>query len=307
MHAATQGESSPAMTAARPAYFGNRVLRLAIKTALAQHIGTDALALLVVICMTEDARRYRGPVAFWNDQLLPLVGFGKWERLDKARNAAIEAGWLLYEAGGRHRPGLYRATIPTEFDDVTDAAVDEGSPTDRVLEPPVDTPLDIPQKGSNRGATGGTSGGTTGGTFLPTPKPLPEPAPETCAAIAAHAETTSKRRRTKAELSAPQPIELPSELNTPECRQALDDWQEHRRQLRKPLNALAVGKLLKEWSKKGAGRFVAAVDHSIANGWQGIFEPKSAQQGDANAEDDPRGNFAAGRRYLEMFGGGDHE
>lgn len=115
------------MTARRPAYFANRVLRLATKTALAQHIGTDAFALLCVIAMTEDARRYRGAVVFWNEQLLPLVGFAKWERLDRARKALIDAGWLAYEAGGRHRPGRYRVTIPHDLEDVGDTAVDECS------------------------------------------------------------------------------------------------------------------------------------------------------------------------------------
>ena len=81
--------------------------------------------------MTEDARRYRGPVTFWNSQLLPLVGFSKWERLDKARKDAIEAGWLTYEPGGRHRAGRYRVAIPPELQEVEDAAVDEGSTPSR--------------------------------------------------------------------------------------------------------------------------------------------------------------------------------
>ncbi|MCX7422512.1 MAG: hypothetical protein NT013_23615 [Planctomycetia bacterium] len=118
---------SVAMNTPRPAYFANRVLRLATKTVLAQHCGTDALALLCVIAMTEDARRYRGPVTFWNEQLLPLVGFAKWERLDRARQALIDAGWLLYEPGGRHRAGRYRVTIPPDLEDLGDTAVDEGS------------------------------------------------------------------------------------------------------------------------------------------------------------------------------------
>jgi hypothetical protein len=42
--------------------------------------------------------------------------------------------------------------------------------------------------------------------------------------------------------------------------------------MKKPLTALAETKLLREWSSKGSDRFVAAVERSIANGWQGIFE-----------------------------------
>ena len=101
-----------------------RVLRLATKTALAQHCGTDVLALLCVIAVTEDARRYRGPVAFWNDQLLTLLGLGKWDRLDRARQAAIKAGWLLYEPGGRHKAGLYRVVIPADDQGSSGTAAD---------------------------------------------------------------------------------------------------------------------------------------------------------------------------------------
>ncbi len=119
--------SSSAMSDPRPPYFAMRVLRLATKTALAQHCGTDVLALLCVIAVTEDARRYRGPVAFWNDQLLTLLGFGKWDRLDRARKAAVKAGWLLYEPGGRHKVGLYRVVIPADLQGISDTAVDEGS------------------------------------------------------------------------------------------------------------------------------------------------------------------------------------
>lgn len=35
---------------------------------------------------------------------------------------------------------------------------------------------------------------------------------------------------------------------------------------------MAETKLLTEWSTKGSDRFVAAVNHSIAQGWQGVFE-----------------------------------
>jgi hypothetical protein len=117
------------MAALRPPYFAMRVLRMATKTALAQHCGTDVLALLTVIACQEDARRYRGPVAFFNAQLLPLLGFRKWERLDRARKAAMDAGWLLYAPPptGSRQPGLYRTTIPIGAEDLIDGAVDEGS------------------------------------------------------------------------------------------------------------------------------------------------------------------------------------
>jgi len=69
-----------------------------------------------------------------------------------------------------------------------------------------------------------------------------------------------------------EPVPIPDALDTPEARKALDEFREHRRQMKKPLTAMAETKLLAEWSSKGADRFVDAVNHSIARGWQGVFE-----------------------------------
>ena len=288
----------------RPAFFANRVLRLLIKTATAQELGPDVLALLTVIVMTEDARRYRGPVTFWNDQLLPLVGFSKWERLDKARKAAVAAGWLAYEPGGRHRVGIYRVTIPAELQEVEDAAVDEGRyPADGYQAGDQDSP-GIPQTDnytgtepgtepeSRRGTTGATSRVTTGGTSLPTPKPNPSPVPlpKKDAADAAGVLTKSRNRPSK----KPEPIQIPPELDNDAARKALDEFREHRRQMKKPLTAMAESKLLKDWSAKGAGRFVAAVDRSIAQGWQGLFE--------ANTKAEPTGMMDSLNRFAASGG-----
>ena len=261
----------------RPQFFANRVLRLAIKTALAQELGADTLALLCVVAMTEDARRYRGPVTFWNNQLLPLVGFSKWERLDKARKAAVNAGWLVYAPGGRHQPGRYRVTIPAELQEVEDAAVDESKYPAEGDQTGDQESLDLPQTDSETEADGGigreskrgTSRISTGVTSLPVPDPLPVPLPITVAADAAGVSTKSRKRPAKVK----EPVRIPDELDTDAVRVTLDEFREHRRQLKKPLTAMALEKLLTEWSTKGSDRFVAAVNHSISNGWQGVFEP----------------------------------
>jgi hypothetical protein len=106
----------------------------------------------------------------------------------------------------------------------------------------------------------------------PEPKPEQEPEPDKKdAADASGDSSTSVKRKSKSQ----EPIAIPHELDTPEARKALDEFKEHRRQKRKPLTPLSESKLLTEWASKGAGRFVAAVDHSIANGWQGLFEPNT--------------------------------
>jgi hypothetical protein len=258
----------------RPQFFANRLLRLAIKTALAQELGTDCLSLLCVVAMTEDARRYRGPVTFWNSQLLPLVGFSKWERLDKARKAAVGAGWLAYAPGGRHQPGRYRVTIPAELQEVEDAAVDESRyPAEGYQTGDQQSP-GLPQTdndteaeaGIDKESKRGTSRVSTGVTSLPVPTPDPLPVPK--AAGAAGVSTKSRKKSAKRQ----EPVQIPESLDTDAARKALDEFREHRRQMKKPLTALAEKKLLQEWSSKGSDRFVAAVDHSIARGWQGVFE-----------------------------------
>lgn len=309
-----QDDGSSAMSAPRPPYFANRVLRLAIKTALAQHCGTEGLALLCVIAMTEDARRYRGPVTFWNEQLLPLVGFAKWERLDRARQSLIDAGWLVYEPGGRHRPGRYRVTIPPDLEAVADVAVDEGLS----LDPPLDPPLDIPQRESRGVSTGGTTGVSRGGTFLPVPSPSPIPKPEPenkGAAVAAGDVRPAKASKVKATGKAQEPIPIPAELDTPEFAQAFAEWQEHLRQKRKPMKPLQEAKLLTTWAANGVERTIAAINHSIANGYQGLFEPNAPNNGQrpaAMSQNDPRGNFAALAEYRRMkaaagIGGPEHD
>lgn len=104
----------------RPPYFAHRFCRLLIKACAAQEIGHTGFVLCVTIAHTEDARRYSGPVTFFNEQLLPIVGVRKWEALDLARRKASEAGWLHYECQGKRQPGIYWVEIPefaATFDD----------------------------------------------------------------------------------------------------------------------------------------------------------------------------------------------
>lgn len=67
---------------------------------------------------------------------------------------------------------------------------------------------------------------------------------------------------------------FPPELNSDQCRKAISDWVEHRKQKRKPATEQAVEKLLKQWAPGGGAAFVEAIEHSIANGWDGVFSPK---------------------------------
>jgi hypothetical protein len=109
----------------RPAFFAHRFTRLLFKACVANEIGTDALALLVAIVHTEDAKGYRGAVTFWNEQLMPLIGVNGVKSLIRIRNKAVEAGWLHYEQGGKGVVGRYWVLIPPDFDGVDDSPTDE--------------------------------------------------------------------------------------------------------------------------------------------------------------------------------------
>ena len=53
-----------------------------------------------------------------------------------------------------------------------------------------------------------------------------------------------------------------------------NEWLSHRREIRKPMTIRAQRALMDSFTGWDAERIKAAIRHSIANGWQGIFEPK---------------------------------
>ena len=109
----------------RPKFFANRFVRVMAKACLANEIGAQACWLLTVIALTEDAKGYRGPVTYFNEQLMPLVGCGSAETLSRVRAKAIEAGWLVYVPGGKGVAGQYWVATPERNRDWDDAPTDE--------------------------------------------------------------------------------------------------------------------------------------------------------------------------------------
>jgi hypothetical protein len=75
---------------------------------------------------------------------------------------------------------------------------------------------------------------------------------------------------------------------------AWSEWTQHRSELRKPLTATSTAKQLATLATYGEPRAIAAITHSIQNGWQGIFEPKaghSPKKQNANTTPGKYGNF----------------
>ena len=71
--------------------------------------------------------------------------------------------------------------------------------------------------------------------------------------------------------------ELPLVLETDLFRRTFDEWLAHRRESKKPTTRRAVAMQLKRLADMGSERAVTAINHSIANGWTGIFEPEPAK------------------------------
>ncbi len=135
----------------REKYFAHRFIRLMHKTCLAQSIGLDSVMLLTFVVLQEDVCRYKKPVTFYNDQLLPILGFAKWIRLKRARQAAVDAGWLQYESGGagHRKPGLYFVSIPEDFADIDDTPISQVNIPQRDNETaPNNIPEHIPERDS---------------------------------------------------------------------------------------------------------------------------------------------------------------
>ncbi len=82
----------------------------------------------------------------------------------------------------------------------------------------------------------------------------------------------------------PAEIELPADLDTADFRRSFIEWQEHYKQkTRKRMTPLSITKLITKLEDMGHDRAIKAIDYSIANGYQGLFEPAGDIQGRAGS------------------------
>lgn len=95
----------------------------------------------------------------------------------------------------------------------------------------------------------------------------------------------------------PLKVDFPPSLDSPEFRAAWADWMQHRSEIRKPYRPLGVQKLVGQLAAMGASRAIAAINWSIANQYQGIYESNQRVSG-VGRVDDPRGNIAVVEEYL---------
>lgn len=172
----------------RPPFYANKLTRLLFKTATANHSGADMCYLVTQIAHQEDAARYAGPVTFWNEQLMAICGFKSVRALDRAREKAINSGWLVYQKGGKGLVGKYWTTVPSQYINTPDGPMDESGihaelfvADDVKREPATETP---DKRQTNAEETPHNSQRTAEETpekcltFLPIPLPDPGPLPD---------------------------------------------------------------------------------------------------------------------------------
>lgn len=242
----------------RPQFFAHKFCRLMVKTCLCQELGTGAFALLATIAHTEDAAHYRRAVTWFNSQLESVLGMSR-DQLIRVRAKCVDGGWLYYKPGSKGRAGRYWVIVPRYAEGLDDLPTDEGTddfPSQIQTESTMESRLQTRRNPDCKPAP-----------FNPVPVPDPKEG------AVASAESEKRKRTTKN--PGREAITIPDELDNTEARQALEDWQQHRKELRKNLTPSAEQSLLRKWSKIGPARFIAAVEHSIGNGWLGIFEPKT--------------------------------
>jgi DNA-binding MarR family transcriptional regulator len=73
-------------------------------------------------------------------------------------------------------------------------------------------------------------------------------------------------------------IELP--FSSDEFREAWTEWEQHRREIKKPLTPTSTERQLKTLASIGEAEAIAAIHRSISNGWTGIFPASSKAKPD---------------------------
>ncbi len=97
---------------------------------------------------------------------------------------------------------------------------------------------------------------------------------------AQHSTTQHKKNKDPPNPPRGESVSFPPELDSPDFRAAWEEWIAHRRGLRlKPYTAQGQKGIFSKLAKWGSERAVAAIQHSMAQNYQGIFEEKVSASG----------------------------
>ena len=87
--------------------------------------------------------------------------------------------------------------------------------------------------------------------------------------------TPTKSPSRKQPKAAPEPEQIPAALNTPEFLAAWTSWQQHRRELKKPLTPTATQQQMAKLREWGPAQAIIALNNSIASGWTSLYLPSA--------------------------------
>ncbi len=75
-------------------------------------------------------------------------------------------------------------------------------------------------------------------------------------------------------------LEMPESLRTQPCLDAVNLWLKYKAERREPYKETGLRMALSKWGNEfTADEFPACVEHSSAQGWQGIYRPRTQNQG----------------------------
>lgn len=126
-------------------------------------------------------------------------------------------------------------------------------------------------------------------TPTPSPSPSPTPTPNT-PQEGGNGSSRSKKRKAEIEVA------IPSSLDTEQFRASWERWRQHHSEIRKPLTKTSIASQLAQLESWGVVRAIAAIEHSIAKGYQGIYEARAPSRGTGRNHN---GRTYENHRYVE--------
>ena len=84
---------------------------------------------------------------------------------------------------------------------------------------------------------------------------------------------------------------IPADLQDSRFLESWEEWRQYRKEIKKPLTYSTAAKQLIQFRAWGIEKSIQAIETSIRNGWQGVFEPDKDQDSSLSglrefAEDD---------------------
>ena len=101
--------------------------------------------------------------------------------------------------------------------------------------------------------------------------------PEPCFPSPSPSPKNKEEAAEKAQWEVKYGLLLPEKLQTDECLAAVETWLAYKSERKQPYKRIGLSKALEAWANDfNSSTFPAAVNHSIANNYQGIFAPRAA-------------------------------